>query len=110
MKIKLKRAAPRNQKRKEFIDWGKLEIPDEREKYLVEVRNRYEVLATEADLQENTDSENQWQCLKNSIIHANETALKVEKMLKKKWITDEIMEVMESRKQAKNTPVHWIRK
>ena len=31
--VKLKRAAPRNQKKREFIDWGKLKIPEEKEKY-----------------------------------------------------------------------------
>ena len=49
--IKLKRAAPRNQRKKEFIDWGKLEVPEVREKYFVEVKNRFEVLAIESDLQ-----------------------------------------------------------
>ena len=42
---------PKSQKKKELIDWGKLVVPEMREKYLVEVSNKYEALSMETDEQ-----------------------------------------------------------
>ena len=71
---------PSSQK-KELIDWGKLLVPENKEKYLIEVKNKYETLSLEADEQGQTSSksETKWKCLKESIEHANTTAPKLEK-------------------------------
>ena len=93
-------------KKPEKIDWGKLAVPEAKEKYLVEVSNKYEALSLETDeqIENNSTVEKKWNVLKNSIIHANESAPKIEKKAKQIWMTDEILEKMEVRKKAKNTP------
>ena len=111
--VRLKRAMPKNQnKKKEFIDWGKLKVPEMKEKYMVDVSNRYETLSLEADEQGEVSQGNKikakWENLKSSILHANESAPKVEKKGKQRWMTDDILEKMEIRKRAKNTPDYKI--
>ena len=105
--VRLKRAFPKVQK-KETIDWGKLQNPEMKEKYLVDVRNKYELLSLETGEQETATSEQEqkWQRLKESIHHANEAAPKLEKKAKKIWMTEEILEKMNERKKAKNTPAY----
>ena len=68
--VRLKRAMPKSQKKKELIDWGKLVVPEMREKYLVEVSNKYEALSMETDEQGeiSSSSDKKWQRLKLSII------------------------------------------
>ena len=71
---------PKSQK-KEFIDWGKLSSDEMKEKYLVDVKNKYELLSLEVYEQNETvvNSETKWKRLKESIEHANEAAPKIEK-------------------------------
>ena len=78
-------------KKKELINRGKLVVPEMREKYLVEVRNKYEALSMETDGQGkiSSSSNKKWQRLKLSIQHANETAPKVERKAKQCWMTEE---------------------
>ncbi|XP_068728637.1 craniofacial development protein 2-like [Montipora capricornis] len=106
--VRLKRAMPKSQKKKEPIDWGKLVVPEMREKYLVDVSNKYEVLFMETDEQGeiSSSSDKEWQLLKLSIQRANETAPKVERKAKQCWMTKEILEKRETRKKAKNTPAY----
>ena len=85
----------RNDSRKEFIDWGKLSIQEEKEKYTVNVQNKFEILSLECMEQyrretPNEKIDNKWHCLKESIKHANESAPKQTKRVKQKWITMEI--------------------
>ena len=108
--VKLKRASPKSSKKTPHIDWVKLSNPEIQEKYLVEVKNKYECLSLECDEQcdELTSVvEKKWKCLKESILHANETAApKLEKKVKQKWMTEQILEKMEERKKAKNSPMY----
>ena len=108
IKIRLKKTHKSDQK-KEFIDWGKLNIQEEKEKYLINVQNKFEILSLECMEQyrmETTEEkiDNKWQCLKGSINHANKAAPKKVKRAKQKWMTDEILDLMDQRKKAKNTP------
>ena len=48
IKIRLKRATPKNAQKKEFIDWGKLKTDEMSQKYLIDVKNKYEVLLNES--------------------------------------------------------------
>ena len=81
-----------------------------KDKYLVDVKNRYDVLSLETDEQvqdqEISKIEQKWQHLKESIQYANESAPKLEKKAKKVWMTDEILLKMDERKKAKNTPAY----
>ena len=84
-----------------------------KEKYLVEVKNKFELLSLETDEQaEDTPTpaaEIKWQHLKASIQHANDSAPKVEKRARKTWMTEEILDKMEERKMAKNTPAYNLK-
>ena len=51
-------------------------------------------------------ADKKWQHLKLSIQHANEIAPKVERKAKQCCMTEEILEKMETRKKAKNTPAY----
>ena len=105
--VRLKRVMPVNQnKKKEFIDFGKLTTPEMKEKYLVDVKNKYEILSMETDTQEENVcvSERKWNCFKNSVLYANENAPKLEKKKNQVWMTDEILSIMDKRKLAKNSP------
>ena len=77
---------------------------------MVDVYNKYEALCLETDEQvevpQKTLIESKWKNLKSSILHANESAPKLEKRGKQSWITNEILEQMEKRKRAKNTPAY----
>ena len=68
-------------KKKEFNDFGKLATPEMKEKYLIDVKNKYEILSMETDAQEENSSESEikWNCFKNSVLHANENAPKSER-------------------------------
>ena len=61
--VRLKRVMPASlNKKKEFIDFGKLATPEMKEKYLIDVKNKYEILSMETDAQvENScASERKW--------------------------------------------------
>ena len=84
IKIRLKKTRKCNPK-KEEIDWGKLSSWEDREKYLVDVKNRFEVLSLECIEQyryetPNEKIDNKWECLKESIVFPNEKAPKLKKM------------------------------
>ncbi|XP_063589605.1 craniofacial development protein 2-like [Penaeus indicus] len=68
-----------------------------KEKYTVEVKNRFSVL-------EDLDSiEDHWKGLKVSIMDAaNKVLPRVRRTTKKKWMTDEILLLMERRRASKN--------
>ena len=109
--VRLKRAAPKGQNKiKELIDWGKLIVPETKDKYMVDVYNKYEALCLETDEQvevpQKTLIKSKWINLKSSILHANVSAPKLEKRGKQSWMTNEILEQMEKRKRAKNTPAY----
>ena len=80
--VKLKRAMPKSMKKQKKIDWGKLDVPEEKEKYLIEVRNKYEALSLETGEQAEVNSsiERKWNVLKDSITHADESGLKIVKL------------------------------
>ena len=85
-------------KKKEFIDFGKLTSPEMKEKYLVDVKNKYETLSMETDTQQeeySNKSERKWKCFKNSVLYANENAPKLEKKKNQVWMTDETLSIMD---------------
>ena len=108
IKIRLKRATPSNTNKKEYLDWGKLKNSEMSEKYLVDVQNRYEVLCNESPVQIVETNfkhiDKKWECFKNSIEYANTQAPKQAKVAKQKWMTTDILEMMEERKSAKDKP------
>ena len=68
-----------------------------RESYNVAVRNRYSTLEPVQDL------EDRWKNLKESIIQsAEETIPPMKKTSKKKWMTEDILQLMEKRRLSKN--------
>ena len=76
---------------------------------MINVQNKFESLSIECREQYRRETpgekiDNKWQCLKESIEHTNDLAPKKVKQAKQKWMTDEILNLMDQRKKAKNTP------
>ena len=70
-----------------------------REKYRVAVKNRCQALEGMEEV------EDQWEALKSAIlVSATEIIPKVEKKTKKKWMTQEILDLMDERRKAKGEP------
>ncbi|GFO47179.1 craniofacial development protein 2-like [Plakobranchus ocellatus] len=68
-----------------------------REKYQVSVQNKFESLGEAEEI------EKQWENFKEAItLAATEEIPRVERKSKQKWMTDEILELMDERRKAKN--------
>ena len=77
-------------------------------KFNIEVQNRFDVLSDLEILFQDVDD--QWEMLKSSISFAAETTIpKLKKMGRRKWMTDEILQLMESRRLNKNNPEKYDR-
>ena len=105
MKIKVKNL--RQFKRKEQLDLNLLKQESIKIKYNVEVRNKYELLVNQDQIQEPNDQlnvENKWNIFKTSILTALQKTLS-KKMNDKKeiWMTDEILVKMSERRKFKNS-------
>lgn len=104
--IKLKKITKQSNKVTKY-DMEALKIKGMQEKYLVEVRNKYEVLSesqNQVDATESSNIEKKWENLKTSIHHGCSTTLpKKERTAKQPWMTEEILDLMKVRKQSKNS-------
>ena len=83
-----------------------LKIESTREKYNVEVRNKYETLMNIGLEQHRRETPNEktdvkWECLKESVKHGIKVLPKKEKRKNQNWMTDDILKLMEERKKAK---------
>ena len=66
-----------------------------RDQYNIEVRNRFEALSLETD--------SGWENFRNSLVESADVTLPVKKTQKKsKWMTKDILELMEVRQKIKN--------
>jgi len=106
MKIKLKIPKSKLQKTTRY-NTTVLKEEGMREKYAVEVKNRYEVLMNMEEEKATTKEETvdkQWESIKKAISEANEAMIpQKEKETKQPWMTEEILEMMKTRKQTKGT-------
>ncbi|CAF3582803.1 unnamed protein product [Rotaria socialis] len=100
-RVKLKRL---NQSKKNF----KLQIhllkedTDIKQKYRIKVQNRFEALG------ETTKTEALWEQMKSSILaSAVEVRPKIQMNKKKKWMTDDILLLMEQRRLKKSNPLEY---
>ena len=84
IKLKLKKI-PKATRKPPKVDIAKLKSEEIQSKYFIEVTNRYSVLSAVSndDLNEEEEIEHDYKCLKDSILHGNESAPKVEKKSKK---------------------------
>ena len=105
LEIKLKNI--RQFKRKEQLDLNLLKQESIRNKYNVEVRNKYELLVNQDQVLEPNDQlniENKWNIFKTSILTALQKTLPKKVNDKKKiWMTDEILVKMSERRKFKNS-------
>jgi len=109
LSIRLKKITKKKQDGKLEIDWGKLQTQEERDKFNVEIRNRYEVLCVEGSEQVEQEkqedlTDHKWEWLKESMKMGMEKAPKKERIAKQPWMTKEILDLMSERKKVKNTP------
>lgn len=88
---------PRNQK----YDLRALKSKEIKDKFNAEVRNRFDALSDMEILFQ--DVNDQWEMLKKSVNQAAETAIpKIKIVGRKKWMTEDILELMEIRRNNKN--------
>ena len=107
MEIKLKNL--RQLKRKEQLDLNLLKQESIKNKYNVKVRNKYELLVNQDQIQEPNDQlnvENKWNIFnmfKTSMLTALQKTLPKKMNDKKIWMTDEIFVKMSERRKFKNS-------
>ena len=78
--------------------------PDMKSRYNIAVKNRFEALQT----YENVDS--LWQHMKNSIIEVAEEFIPSKQIdCKRKWMTKEILDLMETRRKSKHNDIEYSR-
>ena len=103
MKVKLKKPEQKGSS----ISLGKILASAFKDNFMVEVKNRYEIL-TEEDEPQTDDIEvkitSDYLRLKNSITFAVKNMNYKRPENKKPWITEDILEQMAERKKKKNTP------
>ena len=106
-KIEIKLKNLRQFKRKEQLDLNLLKQESIKNKYNVEVRNKYELLVNQDQIQEPNDQlnvENKWNIFKTSILTALQKTLPRKMNDKKKiWMTYEILVKMSERRKFKNS-------
>ena len=103
MKVKLKKPEMKTNK----PSLGKIPASAFKDNYMVEVKNRYEVLAEEdctltIPIEESITKD--YNRLRDSIISADKEVKYEKPKNKKPWITQEILDQMAERKKKKNTP------
>ena len=80
-----------------------------REKYQIEVRNRYEALEEEDLDGEENEIDKRWRMLETALVETAEKLVPaIEKKKKQKWMTDEILGMMEERRKAKGTSEYEV--
>ncbi|NNK27532.1 MAG: RNA-directed DNA polymerase, partial [Flavobacteriaceae bacterium] len=100
-KFKMKIKIPAKKKSVEKQDLNLLKIEPYKTQYNVEVKNRFSILE-DMDEEEANDDHNEWQNLKESIIHVSQAILPKQKKRKdKEWMNQDIINLMEKRRLNK---------
>ena len=110
MKIRLKKAQSKSEK-KTLYDIDSLKNKETQEKYLVEVRNKYDTLMYEGLEQYKRETptkqiDMEWNCIRESIKEANVKLPPKERKAKQPWMTTDILNLMDERKKKKNTEIY----
>ncbi|CAF1480925.1 unnamed protein product [Didymodactylos carnosus] len=101
IRVKLKRLKQPQQNPKLQVHILKTD-PDLKEKFCIKVQNRFE------PLDEITNTEVLWEQMKSSILASAEEILpKVQRDKKKRWMTDDIIKLMEQRRLKKSHPSEY---
>ena len=105
MKFRLKKIEKR--KIKEQYNLDMLKQDNIQKQYAVEVRNRFNALLCEESVQSDNGDESRiekkWKCFKESVHEATkECTEKIERKKNKEWMTDDILKLMEERRELKN--------
>ena len=93
--LRLRLHAQRSKRKPVAADIGKLKEPDTRQKYSIEISNRFEALGSL-----NT-SEDLWKHFKLQTSEAAQLVLGRRSYTKKSWLTNETLQVIEQRRKAK---------
>ncbi|KAI8514548.1 hypothetical protein Bbelb_071390 [Branchiostoma belcheri] len=101
-KIRLKlRATPPSKKRRKVFDTSKLHTPETRQKFALELRNRFQALETLDGEEEHDTVETTWNTITKVYRETAEKVLGYRKRNNKEWITQETWNKIEERKIAK---------
>ena len=98
--IKLRLKKIKKRKIIPIMNLKELRKEDTRKRYSIAVKNRYEELVDEGDMD---DLEKEWTCLQKAYVEkAEEIIPRKERRARQKWITDDILNLMEERRKFKN--------
>ena len=92
--LRLRLHAQRSEKQPVAANIGKLKEPDTRQKYSIEILNRFEALGSL------NSSEDLWKYFKSQTSEALQLVLGKRSYPKKSWLTNEALQVIEPRRKA----------
>ena len=97
MKVKLKKVKKRK-KCKVRKEWKDLNGEQLRRTYLIDVKNRYEVLGKDVSEDEEEGVDREWKNLQNALVETAESVLlEKAKMTRQPWMTQDIEKKMETK-------------
>lgn len=91
-------------------DWGQLKREGTKSAFQLEVKNRFDVLQESQENQENEKHqvEKEWYSLQNALKEVTEQLIPEKRNIaKQRWMTDEILEMMEERRKVKGNAVRY---
>lgn len=111
MKVNIKLKKIKKHQKWDQLDLNLLRQEEYKTKFNLEIRNKYDILCAEEDVKEQQQTENteqrKWKIFKECIHESTKEVLpRKEKDNNQKWMTREILEMMEIRKQFKITADH----
>ncbi|XP_065570261.1 uncharacterized protein LOC136033440 [Artemia franciscana] len=93
--LRLRLHAQRSERKPVAVDIGKLKEPDTRQRYSIEISNRFEALGSL------NSSEDLWKHFKLQTSEAAQLVLGKRSYPKKSWLTNETLQVIEQRRKAR---------
>ena len=93
--LRLRLHAQRSERKPVAADIGRLKEPDTRQKYSIEISNRFEALGSL------NSSEDLWKHFKSQTSEAAQLVLGKRSYPKKSWLTNETLQVIEQRRKAR---------
>lgn len=100
IKLKLRKAAVKSQQKKRF-DIPKLKTPQIKTAFVLELKNRFRVLAEEEVVEEEEEVSQKWKNIKNVYNNTAERVLGFRKRKNKEWLTPRTWRLIEERRDLK---------
>lgn len=105
LKVKLRKAGSRKIGRQQFAT-EKLQDPKVKSSFIVQLKNRFQALSDQSDMQQDTDTvtdeiNTKWEQAKQTYLETSKKCLGFKQKDRKEWITDDTWQAIDIRKGAK---------